>query len=51
MGVMQFIFLVTIVMVYVLLFGGLIARLIKRNISNIKSHSAPAHDEIPAEGF
>lgn len=48
MGIMQFFFLSLIVLVYLLIVGGLVGRMVARSANEMKKHSAPKHEEIMA---
>lgn len=48
MGLFQFVFLTIIMLVYILLFGGLIARIVKRNAAALREQGAPSPEELSA---
>ena len=46
MGIVQFLFLSAIILVYVVIIGGLIGRAVARNANEMKRHSGPSQEEI-----
>ena len=50
MGIIQFLVLTLIVMVYVIIIGGLVARMVKRSAQQMKEQSAPEPEEILIRG-
>jgi len=46
MGIVQFFFLSSIILVYVVIVGGLIGRAVVRNASEMRNHTAPKQEEI-----
>ena len=45
MGIIQFLLLSLIILVYVVIGGGLIARMITRTAGEMKEHNVPKHEE------
>jgi uncharacterized membrane protein YagU involved in acid resistance len=50
MGIIQFLVLTLIIMVYVTIIGGLVARVVKRGAQEMRKRSAPETEEILIRG-